>query len=304
MPELVSALRSLLIFASLVAAILFSIHSLNVAKKQSNAEFGDPAVSLSSAETINLPEESPLIRGANVFGAIEEFTYSSTDTGSEPPTPPVGILVSGVMIDGKRSSAVVKNLEFDTIVILSLGDFAFVPSERIVSIDSMGIDLQSEFGRRRGQIGVPLAPFDREVIAHAHRHGPVKKTPIKVQAKTVTTVANAGPPPLPVRELVIPRKVVEDATEGMTRLLKQDHLYAQPLASNQIGFRVSLLAKNNAISNLGIIPGDVIKSVDGRPFSTAADGVSAWRSMASNNKVKIVINRAGVDRVISYQINR
>lgn len=63
--------------------------------------------------------------------------------------------------------------------------------------------------------------------------------------------------------------------------------------SQQKGYRLIAIQNSKLLNSLGLLPGDILLSVNGRPMNNIQEGLAAYQQIKSGGQVTVEINRSG-----------
>ncbi|HSH12238.1 MAG TPA: PDZ domain-containing protein, partial [Desulfurivibrionaceae bacterium] len=73
--------------------------------------------------------------------------------------------------------------------------------------------------------------------------------------------------------------------------------------NQQKGYRLVAVQNSKLLNTLGLLPGDILLSVNGRAMSSIQEGLAAYQQVKSGGQVTIEINRNGRRETRVYNIS-
>lgn len=112
---------------------------------------------------------------------------------------------------------------------------------------------------------------------------------------------------------------IQPRGDGINWLINQDY-WAEKLAdvpglarevgvevysenSQQRGYRLVAVQNSKLLHTMGLLPGDILLSVNGRPMNSVQEGLAAYQQVKSGGQVTIEINRNGRRETRVYNIS-
>lgn len=72
--------------------------------------------------------------------------------------------------------------------------------------------------------------------------------------------------------------------------------------SQQKGYRLVAVQNSKLLNNLGLLPGDILLSVNGRPMNSIQEGLTAYQQVKNGGQINVEINRNGRRETRVYNI--
>jgi len=72
--------------------------------------------------------------------------------------------------------------------------------------------------------------------------------------------------------------------------------------SQQRGYRLVAVQNSKLLNNLGLLPGDILLSVNGRAMNSIQEGLTAYQQVKNGGQVTIEINRNGRRETRVYNV--
>ncbi len=101
---------------------------------------------------------------------------------------------------------------------------------------------------------------------------------------------------------VVDRKVLETATQDMSRLLTQARLVPNFRGGKPNGFRIFSIVPNSLFDKIGLRNGDIIKSINGIDLKDPEKAFQVYQMLKDNDRFEIDLIRAGQRMTLTYEV--
>ncbi len=111
-------------------------------------------------------------------------------------------------------------------------------------------------------------------------------------------------PGVAAEEITIPveKDVLEDSLDNLNDLMTQVRVRPYFRRGKPEGLIVSQIQSGSVFAKLGLMNGDIIANVNGRPMSTPEEAFQFYNSLKSGENVNIEITRRGQKKMFTYDI--
>lgn len=237
---------------------------------------GEPA---SAATAFSLPSRSSS-SGENLFGAMMENSDGEAPVEAAP-APTIGprrkLMLIGVMSGGASASAMIREVPTDSTRLFEVGDWVYGPEEYLVRVEAGSVLLGGASGYRRIVLGV--VPTDEPAPAPTVAAGPVDPNAVALSRAEIN--ASVSSPD----EIIGSLQMVPEIRGGKMAGIKVT------------GKEVSAIQRRT-----GILPGDVILSINGQKLDSMERSVKLWESLkkAKLSSYFLVLEREGGVKTMSF----
>lgn len=214
---------------------------------------------------------------ANIFGALVEERIAQQQ--ASPTEPPGKLILLGIFAGGPRPTAMIRNMApgADSIGLFRPGARVFSSSESLLRIDPTLVMIKGSYGTRKLELGVPP----------------------EQQAAIVEASAPPGAPGAPPA-INVSRSEVNASVRSPEELIGQSKIVPEIRGGRIIGFKISEVADNSIVRKMGILPGDVIKSINGQMLDSLERSAQVWEQTKKAQEIYMTVEREGRDRVLTY----
>jgi type II secretion system protein C len=120
---------------------------------------------------------------------------------------------------------------------------------------------------------------------------------------STTPVAALPPPPVEVTEPVIQRVALDEVLDaGLGAFLGRVRTEPSMDGNRFVGFRVVALQDQALFTNVDLLPGDVILSVNGHSIERPDDAFTAWTGLRVASEITLAVLRDGQRRDLRFPI--
>jgi len=105
-----------------------------------------------------------------------------------------------------------------------------------------------------------------------------------------------------VETIAISQDVLQDSMNDINELITQVRVRPYFRRGKSEGLIVSQIQADSIFSQLGLINGDIIGSVNGKQMSSPEEAFGFYNSLKSGEEVSIEITRRGQKRMLTYDI--
>lgn len=233
---------------------------------------------------IALPSQAvptPFQPEKNLFGALLEPEVAPAASAAAPVAPPARLLVVGVMHGaGATSSAIIRNLEFDSVAVFRQGAWIFGRTEYLSRVEPDGVILAGGYGRRRLKVGV--LPEEQGGLIEAARPTAAAPTPAGgIDVSRAEINASVRSP----EELIGASKLVPEIRDGRIA-----------------GVKITTVADGSILKKMGLESSDVIKAINGQVLDSLERSTQAWEAAKKATEIHMLVERGGQDRTMSYYV--
>lgn len=101
----------------------------------------------------------------------------------------------------------------------------------------------------------------------------------------------------------IPRSEVLRFTSDMSNIVMQASTIPHRKPTGEIdGFQITSIAPGSLFSQLGYLPSDILKKVNGEPLDSPAKAIELYNALRNSNSVKITVERDGREMEFDYTV--
>lgn len=234
------------------------------------------ASSTESAPFSVSPRSRNLDAGLNLFDAVLE---DQAPAPQQAPTAPAGagkLMLTGVLENGPRSAAILRDLAADSSAVFFLGARVFGSGEYLSRVTSHYVILAGVAGgRRRLDLGVHPDQQPQLVEAAAPRR-------------------DGG--------IDLSRSEIRGSARVPEQLLGQSKIIPEIRGNRIVGFKVTEVADNTIMKKMGIQQNDVVRSVNGQALDSIERSTQIWEEMKKATEIHMLVERNGADQTLSFYI--
>lgn len=111
-----------------------------------------------------------------------------------------------------------------------------------------------------------------------------------------------GTGPAPGEQVVIDARAFRQAPKGPLQLLSEIRMRPHVESGRREGLEVAWIKPDSVFGRFGLLPGDVVSQVDGRPVNSLDDMVSLYKRLEAGGKASVVVTRQGETRTLTYSL--
>lgn len=234
------------------------------------------------------PDISP--RSADPILARNPFDSTTGPLGAETPPPTTGdatactdvrVLAIAAADDPRASLALLRFGEEPDPRLLGVGVPADVASDvSVVAIDPSQVTLVRADGRCVARMFIPT-PRKPSVVENQRPHG-------------VVTTGAAG--------FAVDRATRDAIVDGAADWMKTVAVRPEKVGSDVVGLRIVALQPGSPVAGLGVLPGDVLQSLNGIPLNEPEKMLRALGVVRSAPHLSVVVLRAGHPTQLDYDV--
>ncbi|MBC8418959.1 MAG: hypothetical protein KJ573_09900 [Proteobacteria bacterium] len=101
--------------------------------------------------------------------------------------------------------------------------------------------------------------------------------------------------------ITVGRTDVQESLKNINNLLTQARIRPNLKDGKPDGFTLSYIKENSFFTKLGLMRGDIVKKINGKPINTPEDAFSFYKALESGDPLSMEINRGGQPKTINYR---
>ena len=243
-----------------------------------------PVLVGASAPSENAPRSADPILARNPFdsttGRLGDDAPSPT-SAEAPTCTDVRVLAIAAADDSRASLALLRFGDEPDPRLLGIGVPADAASESsVVAIDPSQVTLVRAEGRCVARMFVPT-PRKRPAVENQRAHG------------VVSTGAGG---------FAVDRATRDAIVEGASDWMRTVSVRPEKVGSDVVGLRIVALQPGSPVADLGVLPGDVLQSLNGIPLNEPEKMLRALGVVRSAPHLSVVVLRAGHPTQLDYDV--